>query len=573
MDKHGAAHVLEQIASYLELKGENEFRVRAYRSAARAVESFNGDFARAVETGELGDEAGIGPGTLEVLRETVRTGHSSALEALRREVPTGLVEMMRISGLGVSKIRAIHEALGIATVAELEQAARDGRLARLPRFGAKTAQKILRGIEFLRHTGEFRLFHHARLQAQRMRETLRALPGVQAVEIAGSIRRRLEIVRDVDLAVTGVASPQELTEHIAELSGVRDVVGVGDAALTVHFEDGAPADIYWGPPERFGHLLAWTTGSEAHLRGLAAVAVSRGMRLDAGGLWRDGQFLACPDEASLYRSLGLAWVPPELREGRDEITRAAAGRLPRLVERPDLQGFIHCHTVYSDGTSSVAELAEACRVEGYAYLGITDHSESAAFAGGLPTHLVERQRDEIEAFNRGSSDLRVLQGIEVDILEDGSLDYTPEVLDRFDFVIASIHNRLGMDQARMTERVLRAMDDPHMAIMGHPTNRLLLNRDPYPMDLDRVFERAAERGVAIEINADPQRLDLDWRLLADARARGVTISIGADAHSVAGLANVEIGVGIARKGGLEARDILNAREVEGFLAHVEARRR
>lgn len=572
MDKHGAAHVLEQIADYLELKGENEFRVRAYRNAALAVESFAGDLAGAVRDGTLADVKGIGSATLEIVRECVTTGRAAALEKLRGEVPPGLVEMMRISGLGVSKIRAIHQQLGIGTIAELAVAATDGRLAKLPRFGEKTAAKILRGIEFLRRTGEFHLLHHALRQGETFRRAVLGISGVAAAEIAGSVRRRLELVRDVDLAVAATIAPADVSGRIAALAGVRDVVGQGDATFAVHFDDGMAAKLYVGPPAQFGHLLVRTTGNRAHLDALVRVASARGLALDERGLSRDGALLPCPDEATLYSALGLAFVAPELREGRDEVERAAAGTLPRLVERGDLRGFVHCHTVYSDGTNTVAELAEACRAAGYGYVGITDHSEAAAYAGGLAEEALLRQHAEIDAYNAASRDIRVLKGIEADILADGALDYSPAFLDRFDFVIASIHSRFDMDERTMTQRVLKALDDPHTAIVGHPTGRLLLQRDPYPLDMPAVIERAAERGVAVEINADPHRLDLDWRLCIEAKANGVRIPIGADAHSIAGLANVDLGIGVARKAGLTKDDVLNTRDVEGFLAHAQARR-
>jgi DNA polymerase (family 10) len=572
MDKHGAAHVLEQIADFLELKGENEFRVRAYRNAAQAVETFTGDIAEAVRTGTLADVKGIGSATLEIVRECVTTGRAAALEKLRTEVPPGLVEMMRISGLGVSKIRTIHQQLGIGTMAELAVAATDGRLAKLPRFGEKTAAKILRGIEFLRRTGEFHLLHHALREGESFRRAVLAIPGVTAAEIAGSVRRRCELVHDVDLAVAATAAPAEVSARIGALPGIKDVVGQGDTTFAVHFEDGMAAKLYVGTPAQFGHLLVRTTGNRAHLDALVRVAAHRGLTLDETGLARDGAPVPCPDEASLYRALGLAWVPPELREGMGEVDRAAASTLPRLVERGDLQGFVHCHTVYSDGTNTVAEIAEACRAAGYRYVGITDHSEAAAYAGGLAEEALLRQHAEIDAYNAASAGIRVLKGIEADILADGALDYTPAFLDRFDFVIASIHSRFDMDERTMTARVLKALDDPHTAIVGHPTGRLLLQRDPYPLDMHAVIARAAERGVAIEINADPHRLDLDWRLCIEAKAAGVPIPIGADAHSVAGLSNMDLGVGIARKAGLTKDDVLNARDLEGFLAHAKARR-
>jgi DNA polymerase (family 10) len=279
-----------------------------------------------------------------------------------------------------------------------------------------------------------------------------------------------------------------------------------------------------------------------------------------------------PDEASVYRAAGLPWIPPELREGLGELEAAAAGTLPALVARSDLQGLLHCHTTYSDGSTTIAQWADACREAGYSWIGITDHSGSAAYAGGLKAPDVPRQHAEIETVNAGLKGLRVLKGVEADILADGTLDYGPDVLDRFDFVIGSIHSRFGMSGDEMTARVLRAMDDPHMTILGHPTGRLLLSRDSYPLDMERVLARAALRGVAVEMNADPHRLDLDWRMARRARELGVTIAIGADAHSVAGMANVAVGIDVARKGWLEARTVLNTRDAEGFLAFARARR-
>jgi len=572
MDKHSVARVLEEIAAFLELRGENVFKVRAFQNAARTVETFPGDLDAALTSGELAATKGIGPATLDVVRECLASGRSGALETLRGEVPSGLVEMLRIGGMGVAKVRTVHEVLGIATLAELESAARDGRLAKLPRFGEKTAAKVLKGLEFLRRTSAFRLAHHAARQAEQLRETLAALPGVVRVEVAGSVRRRCEVIRDVDLAVATTAQPRELGERLVRSGAAVAVIATDPAGITIRLTDGTTADVYCAAPPRYGHALAWATGSTAHLALLGAHAASRGFALDAGGLTRDGAAVPCPDEETFFEALGLARIPPELREGTDEIARAAAGPLPRLIERSDLRGLLHCHTTYSDGANSVAELAEACRALGYAYLGITDHSEAAAYAGGLSAERVRRQHEEIDAWNRASAGLRILKGIEADILADGRLDYAPDVLDSFDFVIGSVHSRFDLDERTMTERVLRAMADPHLAILGHPTGGLLLTRDPYAIDLHRVIARAAEAGVAIEINGDPQRLDLDWRLCREARDAGVAIAVSTDAHSLAGLANADLGVGIARKGWLEAKDILNTRDAEGFLDYAKARR-
>ena len=543
MDKRAAAHVLESIASLLELKGENPFKVRAFTTAAQLVESYPGDLSTALDSGALAETKGIGPATLDVIREVAATGRSTALESLQRDVPAGLAEMRRIPGFGVAKIRAAHERLGIATLAELEAAARDGRLAGLPRFGEKTAQRILRGIEFVRRASAFRLSHDAAREAEELRRTLAATPGVERVEVAGSVRRRCEIVRDLDLvAAGGVVAPI------------------------------AAADVYCVSADRFGHAWARATGSSRHWALLAERAARAGLRLDDDGLRKDDAALPCPDEETLYAALGLAWIPPELREGANEVDRAASGTLPRLVRREDLRGCVHCHSVYSDGADTLAALADACRAAGYEYLGLTDHSVAAAYAGGLAEAKVQRQHEEIDALNRSLTGFRILKGIEADILADGSLDYGPAVLDRFEFVIGSIHSRMEQDAATITERVLRAMDDPRLTVLGHPTGRLLLARDPYAIDMHAVIARAGQRGVAIEINGDPHRLDLDWRLCAEARDAGVRLVIGADAHSLAGLRNAEWGLGIARKGGLEAGDVLNTRNAEEFVAFARARR-
>ncbi|MCU0620459.1 MAG: PHP domain-containing protein, partial [Gemmatimonadales bacterium] len=363
-----------------------------------------------------------------------------------------------------------------------------------------------------------------------------------------------------------------LFARLNQLPGVSEFAGRDERRVTLRFAGGTSAQVVVTKPVNAGAVLVQSTGSEAHLRALAQHARALGHSLDGAALWHGSTFVATPDEQALYGALGLAVVPPELREGGDEIARARDGTLPALVERADLQGFLHCHTTYSDGSNSVRQVAEACRAAGYAYVGITDHSQAAAYAGGLSADDLARQCDEIDAVNAALDGIRVLKGVEADILQDGALDYPAAVLDRLDFVIGSIHSRFNMPGPEMTARVLAAMDDPHLTIVGHPTGRLLLARDPYALDLDAVIAKAAASGVALEINADPHRLDLDWRVLPQARAAGVTISLGADAHNLAGLDNVSFGVGIARKGGLTAADVLNTRSVDGFLAFAAARR-
>jgi DNA polymerase (family 10) len=572
MDKKAVAQVLEQIAAFLELKGENQFRIRAFRTAARAVGSFTGDLREGLEEGTLAATKGVGPATLQIVSEIVATGRASLLEELREQIPPGLVEMLAISGLGVAKIRQIHDVLDIDSVPELEAAALDGRLAKLPRFGPKTSENILKGIAYLRHASAYRLLHHASDEAEGLRAALERMPGVMQAVVAGDVRRRAEVVRDLVLVLAAEVAPGELFKRLSQLPGVHEFAGQDDRRVTLRFAGGASAQIVVTTVVNFGAVLAQATGSEAHLRDLAAHAAARNFALTGAALWRGSAFVPTPDERTFYDALGLDYIEPELREGQGEVAAAAERRLPRLLERSDLQGLLHCHTRYSDGSNTVEQLALACRDAGYRYVGITDHSQAAAYAGGLRPDDLARQADEIDAVNQQFEGIRVLKGVEADILQDGRIDFDDAVLARLDFVIASIHTRFNMGEREMTARMLAAMDNPHLTIIGHPTGRLLLSRDPYGLDLDAVIEKAAATGVALEINADPHRLDLDWRAVRQARARGVAISIGADAHSVAGLGNVGYGVGMARKAWLGPGEVLNAQPVEEFLARAVRRR-
>lgn len=572
MDKKAVAQVLEQIASFLELKGENPFRIRAFRTAARTINGLPGELAQALADGSLAGTKGIGPATLQIIQELATSGKSSMLEELREQVPPGLVEMLAISGLGVAKIRQIHEVLDVDSIPELEAAALDGRLAKLPRFGQKTSENILKGIAFLRQASAFRLSHHAAEEAEGLRTALEKLPGVLHAYVAGEVRRRLEVVRDLILVLVADVPPAEVFERLSRLPGIHEFAGQDERRVTLRFAGGASAQIVVTTPVNLGAVLVQATGSEAHLRELAKRASATGHNLSGAALWRGSEFVPTPHEAALYHALGLAPIPPELREGMGEVEAAAAGTLPPLVERRDLRGFLHCHTNYSDGSNTVEELALACRDAGYSYVGITDHSQAAAYAGGLTPDDLLRQADEIDEVNAKLTGIRVLKGIEADILVDGRIDYAEDVLARLDFVIGSIHSRFNLGEKEMTARMLAAMDNPYLTIIGHPTGRLLLSRDPYGIDLDAVFEKAAATGVAMEINADPHRLDLDWRVLRRARDRGVMISIGADAHNAAGIGNVEFGIGIARKGWLGPEDILNVKAVDEFVAFARKRR-
>ncbi|MDQ3948933.1 MAG: DNA polymerase/3'-5' exonuclease PolX [Gemmatimonadota bacterium] len=573
MDPRTAAHVLSQIGAFLELHGENRFKSRAYTAAARAVQALDvDDLAPMLRSGELAKVSGLGPATVAVIRDLVETGESSYLERLRESTPEGLLDMLRVPGLGPAKIHQIHRGLGIETVRELEEAARDGRLAKLQRFGPKTAEKILKAIAFLRETGARVLFPHALGEAQRLLAAVSAHPDVERAEIAGAIRRRLEIIRDVDIVAACRTDPTRVATSFARVGGVREAVGAGGASVSITFVDETRFDLYCVTPDHFAVALWRATGNDAHVAGVRDRLTARGLTLDGDELRGGGRSVPVPDEPALYRAAGLAYVPPELREGTGEIEAAARGEIPTLVEYGDIQGVLHCHSNFSDGTATIHEMARAARARGWRYLGISDHSESAFYAGGVSRDRILEQHDEIDRVNATLHDFRVLKGIEADILGDGRVDYDDDFLERFDYVIGSIHSRFGMDEAAMTARVLTALDNPHLTILGHPTGRLLLTREPYAIDMHAVLAKAGRVGVAVELNADPHRLDLNWHLLRVAKTHGVAVEIGPDAHSTHGLDNTEIGVGIARKGGLEASDVLNARGVADVLAFARGRR-
>ncbi|MFN8582220.1 MAG: DNA polymerase/3'-5' exonuclease PolX [Gemmatimonadaceae bacterium] len=570
MDPRAAAVILAEIATLLELRGEAAERARTLRALARALNSMQDTADVSTMLQSVTARDGIDEHIATVLRELHETGDSDTLHLLRETTPEGLLDMLRVPGLGTRRIHDIHQGLGIETLQDLERAVRDGRLAALPRFGAKAAERILRGIAYLRESGEPTLYPHALVEAQRLMEAVRSIPGVTRVDLAGSLRRRCELIGDIDLVIT-TATPGLVSAALPELRGVTDAVGAGSNAVTLHFDDGTRADMYCATPSSFALTLWLATGSAEH----CAEAIRSSPQLElVGDRLHDpaGRALDLQSEQALYSALGLSYIEPELREGRGEVANARERALPSLVGLSDIRGVLHCHSAYSDGTTGIEELAVAAQQRGWEYIGITDHSQGSFYAGGLSSESVYRQHAEIDRVNASLTGVRVLKGIEADILPDGSIDYDERLLERFDYVIASVHSRFGMDEARMTDRVLRAMDDPHVTILGHPTGRLLLTREPYALDVQAVVERAAEAGVAVELNADPHRLDLDWRWLRQARGAGAMVEIGPDAHTIEGLDNMEIGVGIARKGWLAAPDVLNTRSAHDVLAFAKARR-
>ena len=578
MDSRTASHILSQIAAYLELRGENPFKARAYETAARGVLALGvDDLSPLLTSGEIGRVRGLGPATLSVIQDLVDTGSSRYLDQLREATPEGLLDMLKIPGLTPEKIHKIHEELEITDLVELEEAAKSGRLAKIRGFGPKTAERILKGIAYSRETAVLALYPHARAEAEHLVALLREHPEITEAAIAGDVRRYREVASGVTIVACchANAQPEAIAASFTRIGGVKSATGEGTDTVEIHFVDGVMLRLRCVLPEQFAVALWRATGSAEHVELVRARLAERGILL-VGDELRDNGSARVPidDEKSLYRAADLDYIEPELREAEGEIDAAARRALPRLLERGDVRGVLHCHTHYSDGKSSVREMARGAQERGWSYVGISDHSAAAFYAAGLSREKVLAQLEEIDSLNEEFAKIgfRVLKGIEADILADGRLDYGEELLARFDFVIGSIHSRFGMDGPAMTERVLRALDDPFLTVLAHPTGRLLLSREPYAIDVDTVIEKAADVRVAVELNADPHRLDLDWRHLIEAKRRGAIVALGPDAHSVNALDNVGIGVLMARKGWLEASDLLNARDAVGVVAFARGRR-
>ncbi len=576
--------LLEEIAALLGFRGENPFKVRAFENAARALGAEAASLDELLgQPGRLESVKGIGKSIAGVIAEAATSGSSPMLEQLRSETPAGITQMMRIPNLGPKKIRTLFEKLGVSDIRELEDACNAGRVGGLPGFGDKSVGRILQGIAQVRRFSGQWLLPAGEAAAVPLLKGLRECPAVLEARIAGSLRRRREIIRDIDLLVAS-AGPQEVMDHFITLPGISQVIAFGPTKTSVMLSNGMQADLRVVPPEEFAPALHYFTGSKEHNTLIRGRAKHMGLRVNEYGVFRGttddespatdprrGIRVPVASEADLFRTLGLDYVEPELREGLGEIEAAENGALPGLITLDDYRGVLHCHSTWSDGEASIREMALAARdVWGLQYLAICDHSEAAAYAGGVKRGDLVRQHDEIETLNGefASSGFRILKGCECDILADGSLDYPDEYLERMDIVVASIHSRFQMGADEMTRRLVRAVEHPLTTLLGHPSGRLLLSREPYGFDVEAVLRRAGETGTTIEINGDPQRLDLDWRLCRRAKELGVRFTVNPDAHSVAGLGHIVNGINTARKGWLEPGDVLNCLPLDDFLDQV-----
>jgi len=564
IDRKTAARALREIATLLEVAGDNPHRVRAFANASRAVDRIEGDLAAMIDGGTLIEVTGLGRGTVAVVEELAAGRQPEALAEALAAVPEGVRGLLGIPGLGPKKVRALWQDLGVTSLGELEYACRENRLVELTGFGAATQKKILDGVAFARRAGERRLINEAWAVAETLEKSLRSAPGVLEVVVAGEVRRWCETVGSIDVVVVtdggGDGGVGEAVESAVPGAGRGPDGGWRGRTAT-----GLPVGLWMSEAADAGATLLWSTGSERHRAELAARAEAGGMSLNRDGLWRGDTKLSCPDEAAVYAALGCNWVPPELREGEGEIEMAVRGGLPDLVTMADLLGALHNHTTDSDGAASVEDMARAAGELGWEFFGVADHSPVAVYAHGVDCDRLRDQWRRIDAFNRAGAGPRIVKGLEADILADGGLDIPEGCEDGLEYVVASVHSSFRLPREQQTERLLEAVAHPACRVLGHPTGRLLLARPGYAVDLERVLKACAEHGVAVEINASPYRLDLEWRWARRALELGVKLAVNPDAHSTTGLADVRWGLAVARKAGATAADLVNCAPIEEFV--------
>ena len=582
MNKAEIASVLEQIATLLELKDENPFKIRAYANAARAIDAWGGNPADLEDEEALLKMPGIGKAIAGKVKELATTGKLQFLDELKGEFPAGILDLFSIPGLGAKKIKALHEKLKISSIEDLQAACQSGRVAELPGFGETTQEKIGRAIENrIHHAGSFQLGQVA-VNAETLRDYLAAQPEALQVSLAGSYRRRREIVRDLDFIVA-TSNPEEITKAFAAHPLVESIIAQGPTKTSVRLQSGIQCDLRVVKSAEYPFALNYFTGSKEHNIEMRSRAMKRGWTLNEYRLAplpiedkekkkKPAKIPQVDEEADLYRALELDFIPPELRENSGEFEAAGNQTLPRLLEKENLRGAFHCHTAASDGHNTLEEMAAAAQELGLQYLGIADHSRSSIQAHGLDAPKLKVQVASIRKLNKTFKDFRIFAGVECDILRDGQLDFPDEVLADLDYVVASVHSVFNLPEAEMTKRVIKAMENPFITMLAHPTGRLLLQREPYAINIPAVLDAAAATGTWIEINAAPKRLDLDWRWWRMAKEKGVKCVINPDAHRIERLQDLWFGVGVARKGWLTRSDVVNCLPLGKIEKELAAKR-
>jgi DNA polymerase (family X) len=582
MEREQIAQIFSEIALLLDLKGENPFKSRAYVNAARTLENLSEPLEKIVEEDRLAEIQGIGDSTARKICELLETGRLRYYEELKAATPPGLLELLQIPGLGPRKIKALHDELGICTVAQLEAACLEGRVAQLKGFGEKTAKNICDGIQRRRIYAGKRLFSEALPRSEALLEELRGHPEVIRCSHAGSLRRNMEVVGDIDLLVSSKA-PRSVIDFFARLPDVLSVIAKGETKASVLLEDGLQADLRVVADAEFPFALMYFTGSKEHNLVMRQRAIERGLRLNEYGLFRStvetrhpALRVPCDTEAEVFRQLGLHYVPPEMRENLGEFDLTEKGPLPRLLEWTDLKGSLHNHSTWSDGHQQPEEIARSMSELGLVYWGITDHSKASFQANGLSPERVQQQLEEIRRINdrlaADGNDFRLLAGVEVDILKDGTLDLPDDLLGQLDIVVASIHQAFSPAESENSARLISAARNPYVHMLGHLTGRLLLEREGYRIDHHAVINACAETGTWIELNACPDRFDMDWRFWPYAKSKGVKCVVNCDAHRFEQAGYLRLGAGIARKAGLTREDVVNTLPLGGLLPKLREKR-
>ena len=571
MKNREVAGLFDKMADILEFKGENPFKIRAYRKASRILGDLTQDIEEITEEGNLKDIPGIGEGMAEKIVEYLKTGKISKFEEIRKGVSDELIAIMNIPGMGPKTLSMFHKEIGIANLSQLERTLENGSLIGLPGIGEKKVENLKRGIQLLKQSKGRMNLGIAFPVAKRIVESLREKVTSSKIEWAGSLRRMRENIGDIDLLATG-PDKEKILQAFTRLSEVKEILASGETKASVIVEGGIQVDLRVVEEESYGAALQYFTGSKGHNIHLRGIAKAQGIKINEYGVFKGKKKIGGKEEKDIYQVLGMQWMEPELREDRGEIEASQENRLPRLVQESEIKGDLHVHSKWSDGTSSIEEVARAAQKRGYQYVAICDHSKSLRIAHGLDESRLMKQMDEIDRLNDRLKDLRILKGTEVDIQVDGKLDFPDRVLEKLDWVVAGIHSGFKQERQKMTQRILRALENPYVHILAHPSGRILGERDPYAVELEEVIEAAERYGKSLEINAYFERLDLDDLHCRKAKELGVRLAIGTDAHHIEQMWMISLGIAVAKRGWLESPDLLNTLSLSYLLEWCRAKR-
>ncbi|HOK40960.1 MAG TPA: DNA polymerase/3'-5' exonuclease PolX [bacterium] len=556
-EKSEIINFLNEIATYLELLNENPFKVRSYRNAAEIVEKYDGDINEGIESGKLFEIKGIGSSITEKIKSFYYDKNLDFFYELKNKVPAGLIELLNIPSLGPKRTYQLWKELNITNINELEKACLENKLVQLKNFGVEYQNKILKGIELLKNYEQVYYYSEAKEYAEKLVEFLKTSKLVSKIEIAGSIRRYKETIKDIDILVCA-KNYKKINNFISTYSDLAEITASGETKISFRLKSGISVDIRIVKKDEFPFALHYFTGSKEHNTIIRQYAKKYNLKLNEYGLFTDkNEKIKCKDEKELFNKLNLEYIEPELRENRGEIEAAEKKELPKLIKESDIKGIFHIHTIYSDGANKIEDYVKWAIANNIEYIGIADHSQSAAYAKGLKIDMLKKQIDEINELNNKYNEVKILKGIESDILKNGELDYPDEILEQLDFVIGSVHSNFNLTEEEMTERIIKAIKNPYLNIIGHISGRLLKERNGYKINYEKIFDLVSEYNKIIEFNAQPQRFDIDWRYLKICKNRNIKIVIGIDAHSIDYMHYVKFGVGFCRKGWLEKKDVIN----------------